>query len=177
VITEVVDENNSPVPPGVAGAKILVSVLFSRTQPLIRYELSDSVVSTNRPCPCGRTFRLIEGVQGRREDVIHLPSRDGGTVSIHPNIFHDVLDRVAAGEWQIVEDAGGIRLLVARPGADFDGAAVLSEVAQALETTGANVGGLSWAEVDAIPRTASGKTPLIRAATDHPPDAGPHEPL
>jgi phenylacetate-coenzyme A ligase PaaK-like adenylate-forming protein len=70
----------------------LVSVLFSRTQPLIRYELSDSVVTTDRPCPCGRTFRLIEGVQGRREDVIHLPSRDGGSVSVHPNVFHDVLE-------------------------------------------------------------------------------------
>lgn len=98
-------------------------------------------------------------------------------MSIHPNIFHDVLDRVPAGEWQIVQEAGVIRLLVARPGAEFDGAAVLSEVARALETTGATDSGLTWAEVDAIPRTATDKTPLIRAATNHPSDAGPHEPL
>ena len=175
VITEVVDENNKPVPPGVAGAKILVSVLFSRTQPLIRYELSDNVVPTDRRCPCGRTFGLLEGVQGRREDVIHLPSRDGGVVSIHPNVFHDVLDRVGAGEWQIVQTPREIRLLVARPGADFDGAAVLAEIAQALEATGANVPGLTWAEVDAIPRTGAGKIPLIRADATHPPDAGPRE--
>jgi phenylacetate-coenzyme A ligase PaaK-like adenylate-forming protein len=37
VITEVVDEMNRPVPPGSLGAKLLVSVLWSRTQPLIRY--------------------------------------------------------------------------------------------------------------------------------------------
>lgn len=177
VITEVVDENNSPVPPGSAGAKILVSVLFSRTQPLIRYELSDSVVPTDRRCLCGRTFGLIEGVQGRREDVVHLPSRDGGTVSIHPNIFHDVLDRVAAGEWQIVQEAGQIKLLVARPGANFDGAAVLAEVARGLDGSGANVPELSWAEVDAIPRTGTGKASLIRANVAHPSDAEPHEPL
>lgn len=177
VIAEVVDENNDPVPPGVAGAKLLVSVLFSRTQPLIRYELSDSVVPTDRRCPCGRTFRLIEGVQGRREDIIHLPSGDGRTVSIHPNVFHDVLDRVRAGEWQIVQDAGDVRLLVARPGADFDGAAVLAQIARALEASGAEVRGLSWTEVEAIPRTGTGKAPLVRAVAARRFEAGLHEPL
>lgn len=43
VITEVVDEHNHPVPPKSYGAKVLITVLFSRTQPLIRYEMSDSV--------------------------------------------------------------------------------------------------------------------------------------
>lgn len=176
VITEVVDENNSPVPSGTAGAKILVSVLFSRTQPLIRYELSDSVVPTDRRCACGRTFALIEGVQGRREEVIHLPSREGGTVSIHPNVFHDVLDRVGAGEWQIVQEAEAIELLVARPGAAFDGAAVLAEITRALAANGAAAPALRWAEVDAIPRTGTGKAPLVRAATNHPPDTRPLQP-
>lgn len=164
VITEVVDENNKPVPAGVAGAKILVSVLFSRTQPLIRYELSDSVVRSDRRCACGRTFALIEGVQGRREEVVHLPAREGGTVSIHPNVFHDVLDRVGAGEWQIVQEAREIELLVARPGAGFDGPAVLAEIARALGASGAEPPVLRWAEVDAIPRSGTGKAPLIRAA-------------
>jgi phenylacetate-CoA ligase len=176
VITEVVDENNSPVPPGTAGAKILISVLFSRTQPLIRYELSDSVVTTDRRCPCGRTFGLIEAIQGRREDVIHLSSPGGGSISIHPNVFHDVLDRVSAGEWQIVQDVERIQLLVARPGADFDGTSVLAEVARAVAASGAYVPQLSWAEVDAIPRTGTGKAPLIRAATNHAPKAHPPEP-
>lgn len=42
VITEVVDEEHRPVPPGTFGAKVLVTVLFSRTQPLIRYGMSVS---------------------------------------------------------------------------------------------------------------------------------------
>ncbi|HEX6554866.1 MAG TPA: AMP-binding protein, partial [Ktedonobacteraceae bacterium] len=37
-IVEVADEQNRPVPPGVYGDKVLLTVLFSRTQPLIRYE-------------------------------------------------------------------------------------------------------------------------------------------
>lgn len=176
VIPEVVDENDRPVPAGVAGAKILVSVLFSRTQPLIRYELSDSVVLADRRCPCGRMFGLIEGVDGRQEDVLELPSREGGSVSIHPNVFHDALDRVPAGEWQIVQDRRGIHLLVARPGANFDGAAVLAQIARALQAMGARVPELDWTEIAAIPRTGIGKTPLIRALAEDQSEAGPHQP-
>lgn len=163
VITEFVDERDRPLPPGRPGAKVLVSVLFSRTQPLIRYELSDSVVPSDRTCPCGRTFGLIDGVQGRREDVMHLASADGGTVAVHPNIVHDVLDRVAAGEWQVVQEVDSIKLLVARPGAGFDGDAVVDRLGRALRDAGAIAPPISWTSVDAIPRSGAGKAPLIRA--------------
>jgi len=43
VLAEVVDANGRPVPPGVSGDRLLVTVLFSRTLPLIRYELTDRV--------------------------------------------------------------------------------------------------------------------------------------
>ena len=36
-IFEVVDEQYRPVPPGVYGDKVLITMLSSRTQPLIRY--------------------------------------------------------------------------------------------------------------------------------------------
>ncbi|HEV2895154.1 MAG TPA: AMP-binding protein, partial [Actinomycetota bacterium] len=39
-IFEVVDERNRPVPPGQAGHKLLVTNLVTRTQPLLRYEVS-----------------------------------------------------------------------------------------------------------------------------------------
>ncbi|GHP01163.1 hypothetical protein KSF_112100 [Reticulibacter mediterranei] len=52
VIFEVVDSGNRPVPPGVYGDKLLITVLGSRTQPLIRYELSD-IVSRPVSAPVG----------------------------------------------------------------------------------------------------------------------------
>ncbi len=65
VITEVVDEKNKPVPPGVYEEKVLVTVLFSRTMPLIRYEMSDSMCPAASPyCPCGRPFALSMGCRG-----------------------------------------------------------------------------------------------------------------
>jgi phenylacetate-coenzyme A ligase PaaK-like adenylate-forming protein len=52
VIAEIVDEQYRPVLPGEYGKKVLITTLFSRTQPLIRYELNDSVASV-RILKCG----------------------------------------------------------------------------------------------------------------------------
>jgi phenylacetate-CoA ligase len=41
---ENVDRHGHPVPDGAVGHKLLITDLFNRTQPLIRYELSDMVV-------------------------------------------------------------------------------------------------------------------------------------
>lgn len=100
-IYEVVDERYQPVPPGHYGDKLLVTVLFNHTQPLIRYELSDSVRlaadSGNRRLP----FARINGLQGRTEDILHLPAISGREVPVHPLTFHRVLDTClpAAGRW------------------------------------------------------------------------------
>jgi phenylacetate-coenzyme A ligase PaaK-like adenylate-forming protein len=64
-VIEVVDAQGRPVPPGEFGERVLVTTLYRRTQPLIRYELGDRVRLSPRACPCGRPFRLIDAVQGR----------------------------------------------------------------------------------------------------------------
>lgn len=165
VITEVVDEENRPVPPGVFGAKVLVTVLFSRTQPLIRYELSDSIRLSADVCPCGRTFGLVDTIQGRQEDVVVLPGPDGAEVTVHPLAFHDVLDRVPAGEWQVVQQGDALRLLAAAPGRAFDGRLVTQAIRERIEALGARPTAVDWEIVPSIPRSTAGKAPLVRA--DH----------
>jgi phenylacetate-coenzyme A ligase PaaK-like adenylate-forming protein len=110
VIAEVVDEDNHPVPAGAFGAKLLVTVLFSRTQPLIRYELSDRVAFADGVCPDER-----------------------------------------------------LRVLLAAEDAAVDGDAVRNSVRAALAALGAGEVEVEVVVVDAIPRTALGKAPLIRS--------------
>ncbi len=52
IIAEAVDGDNQPVPAAVHADKPRVTVLFSRTTPLIRYEMSDSVQVADAACPC-----------------------------------------------------------------------------------------------------------------------------
>jgi phenylacetate-CoA ligase len=157
VIAEIVDEANRPVPQGEYGTKLLVTVLFSRTQPLIRYEISDRVAAAPGVCPDGLPFRLLAGIEGREEEVLTLNG-----ISVHPNVFHAALDRVPVSGWQVVEDGGQIRVLLAGLRDGFDPSTGEQAVRKALEGAGV-VGVKAVAEtVDAIPRTRLGKAPLVR---------------
>lgn len=77
LFVEAVGQDGVAVPQGTMGAKLLVSVLFSRTLPRIRYGISDSIRLGGRGCPCGRSFALLESIEGRQEDILHLPGRHG----------------------------------------------------------------------------------------------------
>ncbi|HSK97336.1 MAG TPA: AMP-binding protein [Euzebyales bacterium] len=93
-IVEVVDEHDRPVPAGAAGHHLLVTNLVNRTQPLIRYALSDMVTVDPRPGPCGRPYRLLRGVAGRTDDLLRPPGLRGGTVSLHPLALRSVMAAV-----------------------------------------------------------------------------------
>ena len=80
---EVVDEQNRPVPEGTRGAKLLVTTFTNETLPLIRYELTDLVTLTTEPCACGLPFARLASIEGRREDVLQLPKKGGGTIDVH----------------------------------------------------------------------------------------------
>ena len=162
VIVEVVDEHHLPVPPGVYGAKVLLMVLFSRTQPLIRYEVSDRVSrSRTEQCPCGRPFALLEGIEGRAPEVLHFPAHTGGEVAVIPHVFHRVMDTVPASGWQVVQEQDELRVLLSGASESLNEATLLDALQQALAAQGAMVPPIHIQRVAAIPRNASGKAPLI----------------
>ena len=71
---EVVDDEYQPVPDGEQGSRLLITNLFNRTQPLIRYELNDLIIRSPDPCPCGRPFPLLKSIEGRSDDVLEMPA-------------------------------------------------------------------------------------------------------
>jgi len=161
-IVEVVDTDNRPVLAGVYGDKVLITTLWSRTQPLIRYELGDCIRLAVEPCSCGRHFRVVDGIQGRVEDVLQLADATGHSVTIHPNVFHEVMDTFPTSGWQVRQEPDGLTVLV--NGSDtLDEAALRGALRQALAAQGAIVAQITVQRVAAIPKTAAGKAPLIKA--------------
>ena len=75
MVIEIVDEDGKPVAPGRPGAKVLLTNLINYAQPLIRYELTDSVVESPLPNPAGRPWRCLLSVDGRTADILYLPDR------------------------------------------------------------------------------------------------------
>jgi phenylacetate-coenzyme A ligase PaaK-like adenylate-forming protein len=94
VILEPVEADYSPTPPGQASHTVLLSNLANRIQPIIRYDLGDTVTARADPCPCGNPLPTIR-VQGRRDDVLQLEASDGRTVRILPLAVGSVADGVA----------------------------------------------------------------------------------
>ncbi len=60
--------------------RLVLTNLFNRVMPFIRYDQGDIVTLRDEPCPCGSNFLRIELQEGRESDVIRLPS--GNQVSV-----------------------------------------------------------------------------------------------
>lgn len=162
LIVEPVDKAGSPVPAGATGAKLLVTVLFSRTLPLIRYEMSDSIRLGRGACPCGRAFTLLEEVEGRAEDVLELPGKVGPT-TVHPIVFHHALDQIATSGWQVIQEPGRLRVLIAGIAHGYDPEGIRAAVVAALDTAGVEAIPIEVQPVEDLERTALGKAPYVRA--------------
>jgi putative adenylate-forming enzyme len=161
-IIELVDAAGRPVADGERGARILLTVFARHTQPLIRYELSDRVQGSRESCPCGRPYRVITAVEGREEDILVFAGPDGRPFSVHPNQFHDALERTVAEPWQIEQRATG--LLVRLVSTDASSAAEVERALGALFAgLGVAVPVIEVERVRTLARGASGKAPLIIA--------------
>jgi len=82
VVFEPVDADYRPVAPGEQSHTVLISNLANRVQPILRYDLGDSVLQRPDPCPCGNPLPAIR-VQGRSADVLTFRT-SGGDVRLPP---------------------------------------------------------------------------------------------
>jgi phenylacetate-CoA ligase len=161
VFVEVVDENNQPVPEGVFGDKLLITVLFNKTQPLIRYELSDSIKLSSSSCPCGRPYILVEDIQGRAEDFLYFDSL-GKKVTIHPNKIHEIMEFAPVSSWQVVLKDKTLELSLVSLENNNLTERIFSELEALLKREGVDGIEISVKKVPAIPKSAGGKAPLIK---------------
>jgi phenylacetate-CoA ligase len=163
VLLEIVDHNNQPVPPGTYGARALLTTLFRRIQPLIRYELSDSIChSVQEICACGRPFSLLKGIQGRSADLLSFSTPSGEQVKVNPHVLSQIMDSLSAREWQIVQQREGLRILLRGKEREQHDEAQRQALQQALASQGVSVPPIWIEHVAVIPRNESGKvTPIV----------------
>ena len=119
-VVENVDEEGRAVPDGVVGAKLLLTNLFNRTQPIIRYEISDMVAVDSRPCPCGRSLRRVVLIEGRTSEILRLTGAAGGEVAVHPFAIESAFTGMRdVRQYRVIHEGGVLRILVIpRPGVD-----------------------------------------------------------
>jgi phenylacetate-CoA ligase len=159
-IAENVDEDYRPVAPGDVGSRLLVTNLFNRTQPLVRFEVTDLVAVEPQPCPCGRTLMRLRSLEGRAEDVLHL-----GGVHVHPLQFGLVTADPDVREFQVVQRGDSLLLRVAlRNGAAEAPARLQARVGARLEELGVPRPSVEVETVEALERSPAGKLQVVVAA-------------
>jgi phenylacetate-CoA ligase len=164
-IVEVVDDAGQAVPAGQSGARLLLTVFERWTQPLIRYELSDLVRLSDEPCPCGLPYRTLDFIEGRKEDILRFPmENDPGTVAIHPNQFHEILERTAVDAWQVERTVDAVNVRLVGRNAAVHAPDVAARVTALIRAAGAAALPVRIQIVDRLERGPSGKAPLIVSA-------------
>jgi phenylacetate-CoA ligase len=72
VDVEIVREDGSLAPPGEVG-EIVLTNLYQRAMPIIRYRVGDMAALSDERCQCGRGLPLLTNLRGRKLDFIITP--------------------------------------------------------------------------------------------------------
>jgi putative adenylate-forming enzyme len=161
VIAEPVDDSYQPVPEG-QDDRLLVTVLFSRTLPLLRYELDDRIRLATTPCACGSPYRVVELIRGRTDASLRLATEHGGTVVVYPSTFYDAIGPVAVRGWQVRQTPSGLTVRVVDPDRRLDPSAIVQALRTSLMKSGvAPQVSVGVERAPALDRTHAGKLPLI----------------
>lgn len=164
LLVEVMDEAYRPVPPGEYGAWLLITTLFIRTQPLIRYEIKDSVRVGTGEHSCQLPFAVLESIQGRDEHTLKLPGLNHTKIDGQPLVFNRVMEILPVSGWQIQQQAyDGLVILLAGVRSELSDHGLLEKLNRSLQQGGVDLPSIRVERVAAIPKTASGKAPLIIA--------------
>jgi phenylacetate-CoA ligase len=86
LILEPVDAAGGPVAPGEASHTTLLTNLANHVQPLLRYDLGDSVTVSPAPCPCGNPLPAVRP-EGRRDEVLWIELADGVSRPLLPLVL------------------------------------------------------------------------------------------
>jgi putative adenylate-forming enzyme len=157
IVLEVVDDDHRPVPPGEPGTRVLITSLFRTTQPLIRYELTDSVTLATDPCPCGRPFQSLAAIQGRLPRLLEMPSADGSRLIRIPSMAFSYVANLPVMWRRLTLEDGRIVISVVGVAPDFDAGPTLASLARVIEEHGTGPVAVDLRILPEIPRTAAGK--------------------
>jgi phenylacetate-CoA ligase len=130
-VLEIVDEQGRPTE---GEGTIVGTSLHNRVAPLIRYRMNDTARWSPEPCPCGRTYRVIERITGRLADQLY--DRDGRAVNctVIGFAFDGMRNIEKAQVAQVAADRWVIRIVAGSRYQDADGQCVLDKLAAQVST-------------------------------------------
>lgn len=84
-VTEIINEHGKYVSKEDERGEIIATSLNNYVMPFIRYKTGDIAINTNDKCSCGRSYKLIKGLEGR--ELEQIITHSGAKVSLTALIF------------------------------------------------------------------------------------------
>ena len=149
-------KDGRPAEKGEAG-EIIITDLYNYYMPFLRYKIGDRGILSDKHCSCGRSFPMLEEIEGRSFDrIITLSGKVLG------GFFWTYISRAVPGinQFQIVQKRKGCIDFNIVPGNDFklESTKLLEKVIK--DKAGENFK-VDFKIVDKIPLTPSGKLRFI----------------
>lgn len=145
----------------------IVTDLYRRTQPVIRYRLNDVLVEREQPCPCGSPFIALERIEGREDDIVWLAGAGGGITPVFPDVLSRVLLNAApaAHDYRIEQyGVDALRIAISPALSEDRQSAVRQALADCVMRAGAQVPQMSFDE--RIEHSATQKCRRVRRLID-----------
>ncbi|MEM8953835.1 MAG: hypothetical protein AAGD22_06770 [Verrucomicrobiota bacterium] len=148
LIFEPVDAEDQPVDDATSADRVLVTRLFGTVMPMIRYEMTDTMVFDLGENPDAPGCRRVTEIKGRADNWFVY----GEKLKIHPMIFRGVLgqDRHIS-EYQVQQTEKGARVLAIAHG-DFEPLRTRAALCRVLEEAGLEGVEVTIEAVDDLPR-------------------------
>lgn len=89
-----------------SSGELIVTDLFNKATPLIRYRLGDYGTLSDTSCSCGRALPVIEKIHGRAYDIISLPTGQ----KVHPEaviyVFEGIQSKLKSfRQFQVIQES------------------------------------------------------------------------
>jgi phenylacetate-coenzyme A ligase PaaK-like adenylate-forming protein len=153
VIIEPVDVAGRTVAPGEPAAKLYLTNLYNRTQPLIRFEIAEGLTLLDDVCACGSAHRRITDLTGRADIIFEYDNH----VVVHPMVLRlELEDQRHVTEYQVRQTARGasVKIVTDRPDSLDQ---IRNGVVSVLRTAGLPDPDVTIEGVNRLDRLASGK--------------------
>ncbi|HUU78266.1 MAG TPA: F390 synthetase-related protein [candidate division Zixibacteria bacterium] len=101
LFVQLFDKKDNPIEPGKPSHKMIVTDLHKKSQPIIRFELNDVITLSSEKCSCGSSFRVIDQIMGRVDDVFWATRKDSGELQY---IFPDYIRRAIISSSEEIDE-------------------------------------------------------------------------
>jgi phenylacetate-CoA ligase len=125
-VLEIVDEHGRPTD---GEGTIVGTSLHNSVAPLIRYRMNDTARWSREPCPCGRTYPVIENLGGRLADQLYDLDGRAVNATVIGFAFDGMRHIEKAQVVQSAADGWRIRVVPGRGYTSEDGQRVLDKLA------------------------------------------------